>query len=109
MNHNEISSFFEIFPISGEDACKIMLSMSSPQEKWLLNTIETLSNSQEEILGQVWRKTRKEPIILSTEEMLLILGLASQVIDLDVENEKEKARRFVIEDGYLVQYLDRII
>jgi len=66
-----------------------------------------LSDSSEEILGFLWRETRKRVLKLSTEEIISSISLANQVIVFDIRSVNDGMRKIFIEDGYLVDYFDQ--
>lgn len=92
----------DIYSITGPAVVTMLLRAASLDEKWLLTSIETLSDRSAPSLGDLWSLSQKGPFEVSTRELCEALMLAGQVISLDAQLTSDKKVSILIEDGALV-------
>lgn len=92
----------DTFPIAGTTISSLLGASFAPDQLWVLADIETLAMDDAIALGDIWRRVRSGPVILSTREISELLNLASQVISLDMRLEADPQIELLIEDGVKV-------
>jgi hypothetical protein len=90
------------FPITGSNVSAVLGELYLPEQLWILADIETLSDADALVLGDLWRRVRVGPVTLSTRELCDALGLANQVVSLDMRLKADLSVELLIEDGVKV-------
>jgi hypothetical protein len=100
---SKMNGVLDAFPIDGATVGSILGSSFDPEQVWLLVDIETLSDSETVVLGDLWRKVRAGPLRTTTRELCGALVSASQVVSLDLRLEADESIQLLIEDGVVVE------
>lgn len=90
------------FPVDGNTFCSFMQPYLDTDVVWRLKAIETLTNVPAPDLGDLWTVLQESEVLLSTSELCSVLKKASQIIALDVIDEKSASIQILIEDGEII-------
>lgn len=91
------------FPLKGVAVCEAIQAASGPEEMWVIELIETLSDGDGWLLGDIWRQSLVENVIISARDLCAALIAASQVITFDAHLAGDENIVIYIEDGKLVE------
>jgi hypothetical protein len=91
-----------LFPIDGLAICSL-IDPFNPEQLWEIIDIETLTDTNTKILGELWKQLQIEHVKLTTRELCNALKLASQIISLDVHLVSNPSVEIFIEDGLLIK------
>lgn len=91
------------FPLKGVAVCEAIQAASGPEEIWVIKLIETMSESDGRLLGDLWHRRLAGDVMISARDLYAALMGASQVITLYIHLLAEESVSLYIEDGELVE------
>ena len=97
-----MTSELNAFPLAGAVVCVALNAAARREQLWTLTDIETLADPPAMELGDLWKRVRKTPTIISTLELCEALAHAKQVVSLDLMLTANPQVRLIVEDGLAV-------